>query len=344
MTTPHPAQTERLQTSLLDLLPAGEPPTTSRLGRFAIAAQSPTRPTELSNSQFPIRFVDHFAGIGGFHLALERLGAQCVFATEHDRFARMTYENNFAGRSPELFAEGRFAGDIADVDPRDIPAHEIVTAGFPCQPFSFAGRQRGLDDERGAMFYQLARLIMHARPAAFIFENVAGLRFHNRGTTFAAIRETMTTQLGYSFHTAVLRACDYGLPQLRPRLFMVGFRDPSTPFAFPEPVPLQFTLSDLFGGQCDRELAHTLLASGFNKHIGQQFNFDAYLVDSREHRLTAREAASLQGFPEDFLLPAMRSRALKQIGNAVAVPVATSVGRQVIAALQARSAHQEARS
>ncbi|MDF3284959.1 DNA cytosine methyltransferase [Gordonia sp. N1V] len=337
---------ELRQTSLLDLLP--EPgtvvPAVRRLGAAAVSG-----PLELPTSRDtglgqPIRFVDHFAGIGGFHLALDSLGAQCVFATERDRFARTTYLNNFGPRCPDMFAAGHFAHDIADVDPADVPVHDIVTAGFPCQPFSFAGRQRGLDDERGVMFYQLARLIMHTRPRAFIFENVAGLRFHNHGTTFAAIRETMTTQLGYSFRTAVLRACDYGLPQLRPRLFMVGFRDPSIPFTFPEPTPLGFTLSDLFGGHCDRELAYTLLASGFNKHVGQKFNFDAYLVDSREHRLTAREAATLQGFPDDFLLPAIRARALAQIGNAVAVPVATAVARQVITALHTHDTCQEAHS
>lgn len=147
----------------------------------------------------------------------------------------------------------------------------------------------------------------------------------------------MTTQLGYSFRTAVLRACDYGVPQLRPRLFMVGFRDPSTRFDFPEPIPLERTLSDVLGGRCDRELAYTLLASGAGKHVGQKFIWDAYLVNSREHHLTVREAAALQGFPDDFRFPAIRARALSQIGNAVAVPVATAVAHQVISALHAHS-------
>ncbi|MDL9944545.1 DNA (cytosine-5-)-methyltransferase [Gordonia sp. ABSL11-1] len=334
MTTPHPAPPAERQTSLLDLLSTGSPAPKSRLGRHAVAAASPIRPKEPTSTEDPIRFVDDLAGIGGFHLALASLGAQCVFATENDPLARATYQNNFQTLRPELFSCGRFASDIGAVDPADIPEHDVVTASFPVQPFSFKEMQRG-HDEHDTLLVHLARLIRHTQPRAYIFEDVAGLRFHHQGRTFAAIRNTMTSQLGYSFHTGVLRACDFGLPQLRPRLFMVGFKDPSTPFAFPDPVPLTQTLGDVLGGQCDRELSYTLLGSGLRDHANARVNWDTYTVDDRVHRLTSREAAALQGFPDGFKLPASRARALRQVGNSVAVPVASAVAREVISALRA---------
>ena len=334
MTTPHPAPPPGHQTSLLDLLPERSPSATGRLGRHAVAAASPIYPKEPTSNEDPIRFVDHLAGIGGFHLALAGLGARCVFATENDPLARATYQKNFQTFRPELFSCGRFASDIGAVDPADIPEHDIVTAGFPVHPFSFEEMQPG-HDEHDTLLVHLARLIRHTQPRAYIFEDVASLRFHHHGRTFAAIRNTMTSQLGYSFHTAVLRACDFGLPQLRPRIFMVGFRDPSTPFAFPDPMPLTQTLGDVLGRQCDRELSYTLLGSGLRNDANTRVNWDTYTVDGRVHRLTSREAAALQGFPDGFKLPASRTRALRELGNAVAVPVASAVGREVISALRA---------
>jgi DNA (cytosine-5)-methyltransferase 1 len=339
MTTHQPAPPAGRQTSLLDLLPGGLPSPKKRLGRHAVvAAASPPRRNDPTIKENPIRFVDHLAGIGGFHLALASLGAQCVFASENDPLARATYQNNFHINRPELFTSGRFASDIGAVDPADIPEHDIVTAGFPVRPFSFEEMQRG-HDEHIALLIELARIIRYTQPRAYIFEDVAGLRFHHHGATFAAIRNTMTSQLGYSFHTAVLRACDFGLPQLRPRLFMVGFRDPSTPFAFPDPVPLTQSLGDILGGQCDRELSYTLLGNGLSNHATAQVSWDTYSVDGRVHRLTSREAAALQGFPDDFKLPRSRTCALRQLGNAVAVPVASAVAREVISALRAASSH-----
>jgi DNA (cytosine-5)-methyltransferase 1 len=280
-----------------------------------------------------MRVADLFAGIGGFHLGFNEAGGTTVFACESDAQARATYEQNFAAHAPDLFRGGRFASDIADVKAIDMPAYDVLTAGFPCQPFSYAGKSGGFMDRRGVLFYHLARLIMETRPEAFVFENVPGLRSHQHGITYAAIRETMTTQLGYSFHTAVLKACDYGVPQLRPRLFMVGFRDPSTPFAWPEPVPLRMTLSDVLHGDCDRQVSRTVLASGYDKRSGQKFNWDGYIVDGRHHNLTVDEVRSLQGFPDDFILPRLRSAAMRQLGNAVAVPVAAAVAGQVAVSL-----------
>lgn len=325
---------EQRQTSLFDRAPTSSSPRSNgRLGchatAIAIAPQRIDAVPRVATAEPTLRIADVFAGIGGFHLGFRQIGARCVFASENDRAARRTYEMNFGASEPALFESGNFVGDIAGVRSSTIPDHDILTAGFPCQPFSSAGNRQGFSDERGVMFYHLARILGDKRPAAFMFENVAGLRLHNQGATFAAIRQTLTTQLGYSLHTAVLRACDYGLPQLRPRLFMVGFRDPSTPFEFPEPIPLRSSISDVFGAHCDREIGRTVLASGFGKRVGQSFNWDAYLVDGVERRLSPRQAAALQGFPDDFVLPTSTAQAFKQVGNAVAVPVVAAIAKSI---------------
>ncbi|PVB05462.1 DNA cytosine methyltransferase [Mycobacteroides abscessus] len=278
---------------------------------------------------------DLFAGIGGFHLAFAQIGARTVFACENNPTARRVYETNFRASSPELFDSGNFAGDITILEPEQVPDHDVLTAGFPCQPFSTAGKRRGFTDTRGLHFFEIARILDAKRPAAFFLENVKGLLRHDGGRTFDIIRTVLTEDLGYSLHAQVIRACDFGVPQLRPRLFMVGFCNPATPFAFPEPVPLTTTLSDVLGGRCEREVSRTLLASGYHKPYGKKFNWAHYLVDGRVHRLTAREALALQGFPDDFQVPDSYSTAMRLIGNSVAVPAAQATATEIARSLGA---------
>jgi DNA (cytosine-5)-methyltransferase 1 len=275
---------------------------------------------------------DLFAGIGGFHLAFAQAGAEVVFASENDRHARATYEANFQHHSPKLFASGNFAGDIRAVTSNQIPPFDVLTAGFPCQPFSEAGNRRGFADTRGTLFFEIARILDDRRPRAFFLENVRGITHRDHRHVFETIQSVFTEDLGYSFHWKVIRACDFGLPQLRPRAFMVGFRDPDTPFAFPDPVPLRFTLSDLLGGRTERDVAYTVLAS----HGGPRFGhprWDAYLVDGVEHRLTLDEIRRLQGFPDDFVFPVTPAQAMKQLGNAVAVPAVRATAERLLEAL-----------
>lgn len=281
----------------------------------------------------PLRIVDAFAGIGGFHLGFRRAGGSCVAAIERDPAARVTYQRHFEPPEPELFSSGRFLSDITHVDASDLPNFDVLTAGFPCQAFSVAGKARGLHDERGVLFFELARLLTACRPPAFVFENVPGLAWHQGGATLAAMQQVLTTVLGYRVHTEVLRACDFGLPQLRPRLFMVGFRDPDVPFSFPPPVPLSTSLSDVLGGRCERELSRTVLTTGIHRRHGQKYNWAHYIVDGVERRITPREAATLQGFPSDFTLPERDAAAYRLVGNAVAVPVVAAIAAQVTAAL-----------
>ena len=182
-----------------------------------------------------IKFIDLFAGIGGFHLALHELGMECVLACEIDKHARKTYQHNFTEISPDLFNEGRFFEDITKIDLGTVPDFDLLCAGFPCQPFSQAGYKRGFHepkDNRGNMFYEIIRIINHSRPKAYFLENVRHLINHDEGRTFKTIQEELN-KAGYSFNYKVVKGTDFNLPQHRPRVFIVGFRCPSSGFLAP---------------------------------------------------------------------------------------------------------------
>lgn len=287
----------------------------------------------------PLRFADLYAGIGGFHLAWAAVGGQCALVAESNPSARSTYERNFAAASPLVFSDpSRFPRLVEDVPPRRLInlGVEVVCAGFPCQPFSHAGKRQGFMDPRGGAFFDLLRLLRGGRPPAFVFENVAGLVTHRGGRTMQQVIGLLEQDAGYTVSHRVLRACDYGVPQLRPRVFIVGFADHRVAerFVWPPPVPLTTTLSDVLGGRCDRDVGYTVLASWEGKGFKHSKpGWDAYLVDGREHRLTVDEIRQLQGFPDGFWLPG-KSSASRLLGNAVAVPVATAVARQMVAALR----------
>lgn len=289
---------------------------------------------DLQHENPPLRFADLFAGIGGFHLAFDRAGAVCVLAADNDPYARKTYEANFASTSPELFIKERFAGDVRTIDPADLPDFDILCAGFPCQPFSIVGHRKGFEDTRGTLFFDIARIIEAKQPAAFFLENVPGLLSHDGGATFATMKSVIEEDLGYSLHYKIVRACDFGLPQLRPRLFMVGFRDRSPPFEFPEPQSLHMTMSDVLGGSVERAIGRTVLVGGRGHRLGHSRNWDGYLVNGQLHRLTVTEAAAMQGFPPDFKFPVSTTQAMKQLGNAIAVAPAEATARALIKALR----------
>lgn len=281
-----------------------------------------------------IKFIDLFAGIGGFHLALHQLGAECVFASEWDEKARLTYEANYQRISPKLFKSGNFQGDITLVDKQKIPDFDLLTAGFPCQPFSQAGHKRGFDDMRGTLFFEIAEIIRIKQPSAFFLENVRHLYAHDNGQTFAKIKQVITEDLGYSLHEFVVKASDHGLPQLRPRLFMIGFRDPLTEFAPPKKRDLAFNMSDVMKGTVNREIGFTLRVGGKSSPITDRRNWDGYLVDGEVRRLTPDEAKKMQGFPDGFVFPVSRSEAMKQLGNSVAVWAIQDYAKQIITSLK----------
>jgi len=266
-----------------------------------------------------LTFIDLFAGIGGFHLALHNVGAECVFASEWDESARLTYETNFAKISPKIFTNGNFVGDIKAVDKKSIPDFDILCAGFPCQPFSQAGFKKGFADIRGTLFFDIAEIIRVKKPKAFFLENVRGLYSHDEGRTFETIKKTLTEQLGYSFHHAIVKASDHGLPQHRPRLFMVGFKEHDSEFEFPKKRKLKYTMSDVMKGEVNREIGYTLRVGGKRSPIDDRRNWDGYIVNGEVRRLTPSEGKKMQGFPASFKFPVSDSEALKQLGNSVAV-------------------------
>lgn len=283
-----------------------------------------------------LTFIDLFAGIGGFHMAFHNLGAECVFVSEWDEPARKTYKANFEKISPKIFKDEKhlFVGDITKVDAKDIPDFDIITGGFPCQPFSQAGLKRGFNETRGTLFFDVARIIKEKQPRAFFLENVRGLLTHDGGKTFSVIQKVLTEELGYSLYYKIVKASDFGVPQHRPRLYMVGFKNKDIKFEFPEPIPLKTTMSDVMGGKVDKEVGYTLRVGGRHSGVKDRRNWDCYIVDGVERCMTPQEGLKMQGFPDSFVFPVSESQAMKQLGNSVAVPAIQATAKKIIEALQ----------
>lgn len=307
-------------------------------------------------------FIDLFAGIGGFRLAFEKAGAQCVFSSEWDALAQATYAANY-GDTP--------AGDITQIAAAEIPDHDILTAGFPCQSFSIAGvtkhnalgNKHGFEHEtQGTLFFDVARIIDEKRPQAFVLENVKNLKSHDRGRTFKVIQSTLVHELGYYVYHAVIDAKNV-VPQHRERIYMVGFREPRH-FEFPFFPDQCSRVRDILETEVDDKYTLTdhlwqYLQGYAAKHRAKGNGFGYGLVDldgitrtlsaryykdgseilipqvgKNPRRLTPRECARLMGFPETFKIVCSDTRAYKQFGNAVVVPVIEAIAKSVIAALQ----------
>lgn len=293
-----------------------------------------------------IRFIDLFCGIGGFRQAMDEacfendLIPQCVFSSDIDPFCQDSYEANFGERP---------SGDITKINEVDIPDHDILFAGFPCQPFSIIGQRRGFEDIRGTLFFDIARILREKRPKAFILENVKQLVGHDKGNTLKVILQSLRG-LGYDVHYAVLNALDYGLPQKRERVIIVGHREPIF-FSFPSPVRPFSPLSQILERKVDekhyaseyiikkRKAKHTSAYKLSIWHENKSGNVCSYpyscalragasynyLLVNGERRLTPREMFRLQGFPDSYKIVVNDSQARKQAGNAVPVNVVKAV-------------------
>ena len=298
---------------------------------------------DYKNQNSDLKFIDLFAGIGGFHLALANLGAKCVFASEKDKFARQTYAENFDTTDFE------FNDDIRKIAPDQVPDHDILCAGFPCQPFSQAGLKKGFNDgdasERGNLFFCILDILEAKKPRAFILENVRHLIKHDEGKTFAII-QSLLKEAGYSVYYQVLKASDYNIPQLRPRVFIVGFKDgealPS--FVFPPKVPLTYTMSDVFEGDCDREVGYTLRVGGKGSTIDDRRNYEFYRVDGEVRRIDIPEAKKIMALPDNYKFPVSKSQTMKQLGNSVCVEVVSKVAESVFQYLDVNSTSFEEKS
>jgi DNA (cytosine-5)-methyltransferase 1 len=221
----------------------------------------------------------------------------------------------------------------------NIPNFNILTAGFPCQPFSQAGQKKGfLDKTRGTLFYDIVKILKEKKPEAYFIENVRGLLHHNNGETIK-IMESAIRSLGYSFHKKIVKASDFGLPTHRPRLYMVGFRNDSDnhiPFSFPSPTPLRLSMSDILGGKTNKTIGYTLRVGGVSSGINDRRNWDSYIVDGKVVKITKDQARKLMGFPDDFKFPETISdrQAMKQLGNSVAINAIQATAEKVILALK----------
>ena len=300
-------------------------------------------------------FIDLFAGIGGIRIGFEDAGGHCVFSSEFDEDACKTYEANF-GEHPH--------GDITKISTDDIPDFDILLGGFPCQAFSIIGKKEGFADEaRGTLFFEIERILKGKRPSAFMLENVRNLTAHDHGRTFKVIISHLEA-LGYHVHYKVLNALDFGVPQKRERIIIVGFLE-DVPFEFPDSVPEEerLSLEDVLETNVDRKyyvrdvirdsrlerlkdknypkpyISHENIAGSVTPHpyssalrAGASAN---YILINDERRPTERELLRFQGFPDEFKIVVPYGKIRKQTGNSVPVPVIKAVAAQMIKALKA---------
>ena len=324
---------------------------------------SPPYRVNINGAHNRLRFIDLFCGIGGFRIAFERAGCKCVFSSDWNKYAQQTYAANF-GETPH--------GDIHSVAVADIPAHDILCAGFPCQPFSIAGvskklslgRKHGFEDkEQGNLFFSLAEIIDFHQPAAFVLENVKNLRNHDGGRTFEIIYNTLTEALGYTIYYKIIDAQKV-VPQHRERIFIVGFKERRS-FEFsefpkegpklssildPDP-PAKYTLTDhLWNYLQEYAKKHKAAGNGFGfglftgndvaRTLSARYHKDGSEIlisqgtERTPRRLTPRECAKLMGYPADFKIPVSDTQAYRQFGNSVVVPVVERIAKRVIESLQ----------
>lgn len=300
-------------------------------------------------------FIDLFAGIGGIRTGFEHVGGECVFSSEWDKFAQLTYRENF-GEIPH--------GDITKITAAEIPSFNMLLAGFPCQPFSQAGLKRGFDDTRGTLFFDIARIVEYHRPEVVFLENVKNLAGHDKGNTLKVIVKTLE-DMKYKVHYRILNAKDFGVPQNRARIYIIAFKH-DVDFKFPTPVKEKtkvgsilekgkvhpkYTLSDrLWQGHQRRRREHAEKGNGFgyalfNTRSPYTSTISArYYKDGSEilieqkgknpRKLTPREAARLQGYDDSFAIPVSDNQAYRQFGNSVAVPVIKALSTQIMKTLK----------
>ncbi len=315
----------------------------------------------INNSKARYTMIDLFSGIGGtrlgFHLTNK---VQTVFSSEIDKFSSKTYFANF-GEIPH--------GDITEINENEIPNHDILVAGFPCQAFSQAGKKEGFEDTRGTLFFDIARIIKAKRPKMFLLENVKNLRTHDKKRTFNVIKETLK-ELDYEVVDVLYKARDFGVPQNRERIYIIGFDKKSINMSFINefqlPTPMntatcvgdilednvdeKYTISDrLWEGHKRRKAMHKSKGNGFGYSIFNEKSPYTNTISARYYKdgsevlieqkgknprkITPREAARLQGFPEEFIIPVSDTQAYKQFGNSVCVPVIFSIAKEMLRVL-----------
>ena len=310
-------------------------------------------------------FIDLFAGLGGFRLSLESLGARCVYSSEWDEPVRKVYEMNF---------EDKPHGDITKINEKDIPEHDILCAGFPCQAFSISGKQLGFEDSRGTLFFDVARIVKEKKPKVVFMENVKNFASHDGGNTLNVVRKIME-EMGYTFYFKILNSVNFGIPQKRERIYMVCFRNDLSikNFDFPKSIKLEKYVEDYLiteeelvknlyidrediyyngiednqysnktirlgivnkGGQGERIYSTKGIAITFSANGGGIFSkTGGYLVNGKPRKLHPRECARLMGHPDSYKISESNNQAYKQLGNSVVIDVLQYISIEIANAL-----------
>ena len=315
---------------------------------------SDTPPETWDYSKPRFNFIDLFAGVGGMRIAFETAGGKCVYTSEWDSNAQKTYEANF-GEIPD--------GDITKVDESKIPDFDVLLAGFPCQPFSTIGQRAGFKHKtQGTLFYDVLRIVEHKKPSAFLLENVKGLVSHDSGNTLKIILDSLTS-IGYQVQYKVLDAADFGVPQYRKRIYIVGFDtnrfNEEIQFYWPKPQKKKvgigrFIETGIEGHSISKHLQKSYfdkIDDGRPQIITPESDFPVKTLVSTYHKiqrltgtfvkdgptgvrlLTANECKAIMGFPKNFKIPVSRTQMYRQMGNSVAVPVVKAVAKEIAATL-----------
>lgn len=319
-----------------------------------------------------MRFIDLFCGIGGFRLAFESVGGECVFSSDIDKFACETYRLNF-GDYP--------LSDITKISESEIPDFDILCAGFPCQPFSIGGLRKGFEDTRGTLFFDVERIIRYKSPKAFILENVKGLINHDGGETFKVMLNKLALTingvdntnkysdcLNYHVFYKVVNSKDFGVPQSRERIYIIGFQK-KTSFKFPVNKDITVGLTDIIDKDTENNTLTKILSTNIDTHLSMHkksaeikdleyllayevrksratFRFDNLaptltakmgtggnnvpILVKYGRKLSTRECLRIQGFPENYKIRENNSNSYKQIGNSVSVPVVTAIAENIV--------------
>lgn len=272
-----------------------------------------------------IRFIDLFCGMGSFHYSFKKMGWSCVMACDIYKPARDTYKKNY-NLSP--------LEDIRNIKPEDIKNYDILCAGFPCQPFSQAGKHKGFNDERGTLFYQIMKFIKYHKPKIIILENVQALLSHDKGKTFQKIKTNIEAEQ-YNIIYKVLKCSDYGIPQMRKRLFIIAVRSDIDDKKMNKIMNFKkyeksITLSKFFNKKFEKDTAYTIRCGGKCSPIKGRHNWDGYIVDDKEYRLSIQDAKKLQGFDNGFKLVGSDSQKWKLLGNTIPTIFTEIISKQLL--------------
>ena len=298
-----------------------------------------------------LKFIDLFAGVGGMRMAFERNDCECVFSSEWDVHAQKTYFANF-GDVPH--------GDITAIDEKEVPDHDILVGGFPCQPFSSVGKRQGFEHPtQGTLFFDVVRILREKKPKAVLLENVVGLVNHDKGNTFRQIKETLKEELGYHIESNILDSADFGVPQHRRRIYIVGIRvanGETLDYKWPMPKKKKvgigkFIESKETGYSISKHLQDAYMYKvddGRPQVVDKKSDFPVKTLVSTYHKiqrltgtfvrdgetglrlLSHNECKAIMGFPEDFEFPVSRTQMYRQMGNSVAVPVVEAIAKNIV--------------